>query len=299
MKKHLMILSFCFALIMLFGSCNSATSDDAHESEKVDNIKDNIAYEAYTAYIDVAGMEGASGKIEASKKLLYLSEADIPTPTIKAISVEVLGKRLNADFSQSKVWSVFTPAYVYKTSEGDKITVDSSGKVISFTSASSSSNVIENVDQGKALIPEESLAKATEYFKKLLGDELLSQYSAELPDTSMSVVRIRFRRNNSDFGSYSITDKIIIKLDEEGNLLGYDLYNVGAYDNKNIPADFNDEKIKEIINASLIDNKSDIEVSDQRNLVILSDGRLACNTCFRLIDGEAVGEWASVLIPLE
>ena len=299
MKKHLMILSFCFALIMLFGSCNSAISDDAHESEKVDNKKDDIVYEAYTAYIDVAGMEGASGKIEASKKLLYLSEADIPTPTTKAISVEVLGKRLDADFSQSKVWSVFTPAYVYKTSEGDKITVDSSGKVISFTSASSSSNVIENVDQGKALTPEESLAKATEYFKKLLGDELLSQYSAELPNTSMSVVRIRFRRNNSDFGSYSIVDKIIIKLDEEGNLLGYDLYSVGAYNKKKIPADFNDERIKEIVNASLTDNKSDIEISDQRNLVILADGRMACLTCFRLIDGEAAGSWISVLIPLE
>lgn len=298
MKKHLMILSFALALIMLFGAC-SASPDVESDVEKSGNERDHLAYEVYTAYIGASGVEGASGRIETSNELIYMQDADIPAPTKNTISIEVFGKSRNAEFSKTKVWAAFTPSYIYSTSEGDEITVDSSGKIISFTSSSSSSNIIEYVDQDKALTPEESLAKATEYFKKLLGDELLSQYSAELPDTSMSVVRIRFRRNNFDFGSYSITDKIIIKLDEEGNLLGYDLYNVGAYDNKKIPTGFNDEKIKEIINASLIDNKSDIEVSDQRNLVILSDGRLACNTCFRLIDGEAAGEWTSVLIPLE
>ena len=298
MKKYLMILSSCIALIMLLGSC-SALHNAEPESDKVENIKDDLVYDAYTAYIDASGAEGVSGKIETSKQLIYIKKSDIPAPTQNKMSVDILGKTLNAEFSQSKVWAVFTPSYVYNTSKGDKITVDASGKVISFTSSSSSSNIIEYVDRDKALSPEESLAKAIEYFTEILGEEILSRYSAELPDTSMSVVRIRFRRNDSAFGSYSIDDKIIIKLDEEGNLLGYDLYNVGAYDNKKIPEGFNDEKIKEIINASLIDNKSDIEVSDQRNLVILPDGRMACNTCFRLADGETVGEWTSVLIPLE
>lgn len=298
MKKHLMILSFGLALIMLLGACSSAP-DVEPDVEKSGNEKDHLAYESYTAYISASGVEGTGGRIETSKKLIYLQDADIPAPTKNTISVDVLGKSLNAEFSKRKVWAVFTPTYIYNTPQGDKITVDASGKVISFTSSSSSSNFIEYVDQDNALTPEESLSIATKYLVELLGKAALTEYSAELPDTSMTVVRVRFVRNNTKFDDYYIDDKIIIKLDEEGNLLGYDLYNVGAYDNKNIPADFNDEKIKEIINASLIDNKSDIEVSDQRNLVILSDGRMACNTCFRLIDGGTAGEWASVMIPLE
>lgn len=295
MKKQIAIVSLAFILMMILCSCKFTL---AGENENV-SLQKNSPYESYTAYINPSGLEGSSTKIETSKRLVYLKEADIPSPTKHSVSVDVFGTTHVAEFSQSKVWAVFSPSYVYYTPQGDKVILDSSGKVISFTYAAASSNYVDYIDQDKALTPQESLAIATKYLVALLGKDAAAEYSAELPDTSMTVVRIRFISNNTKFEGYNFDDKIIIKLDENGNLLGYDLYNVGAYENKTIPANINDEKIKQIIEASLIDTKSDIELSSIRNLIILEDGRMACTTCFRLIDGNTVSEWLDVLIPFE
>ena len=82
--------------------------------------------------------------------------------------------------------------------------------------------------------------------------------------------------------------------------MSFEAYNVGKYENKKLPDDFNDSKITEIIKKSLIDSAATIELSSEaKNLIILSDGRLACSTCFRINDKGAVGEWVSVIIPLE
>ncbi len=295
MKKRIAIVSLAFILMTILCSCKSTL---AGENENV-STQENSPYESYTAYINPSGLEGSSTKIETSKRLVYLNETDIPSPTKHSVSVDVFGTKHVAEFAKSKVWAVFSPSYVYNTPQGDKVILDSSGKVISFTSAAASSNFVDYIDQDKVLTPQESLTIATKYLVALLGKDAATEYSAELPDTSMTVVRIRFISNNTKFEGYNIDDKIIIKLDGNGNLLGYDLYNVGAYENKTIPADFNDEKIKQIIEDSLINIKSDIDLSSIRNLIILEDGRMACTTCFRLIDGNTVSEWLDVLIPLE
>lgn len=293
MKKRIVIVSLALVLMMILCSCKSTLAGDGVSSQ------DNSTYESYTAYINPSGLEGSSTKTEASNQLVYMKDADIPAPAKESVSIDVFGTNHIAEFVQSKVWAVFTPSFIYNTLQGDKITLDSSGKIISFTSAAASSNYVDYIEQDKALTPQESLTTATKYLVELIGKDAISEYSAEVPDTSMTVVRVRFIRNNVKFEGYNIDDKIIIKLDEKGNLLGYDLYNVGAYESKTIPADFNDEKIKQIIEESLIEPESDIELSSIRNLIILEDGRMACTTCFHFVDGNTASEWTDVLIPLE
>ena len=94
MKKYLMILSSCIALIMLLGSC-SALHNAEPESDKVENIKDDLVYDAYTAYIDASGAEGVSEKIETSKQNNYKNNIKIRSGKKRTtIYVEVLQRQL-------------------------------------------------------------------------------------------------------------------------------------------------------------------------------------------------------------
>lgn len=51
--------------------------------------------------------------------------------------------------------------------------------------------------------------------------------------------------------------------------MSFQAYNVGKYESKKLPDDFNDSKIAEIINKLLIDSAATIELSrEAKNLII-------------------------------
>ncbi len=291
MKKLISIAMLLAVFILIFSACSPA--DDAKSG-----------YLPMTAYICAAEAEGSAAageKVAASRTYSYLSSEDIPMPQSATLSASVLGNSYTANYESKNIRAVFEPTYTYKTANGDKITVDQSGNVVVFETARYASLFHSAVDTSNCLTPEEALAKATEYLSEIFGAQLAAEYTGELPDVWANSIRVRFRRTETGFDSYSVVDKIVIKIGaSDGEFLSYEAYNVGKYDGKKLPDGFDDNKIIEIIKNSLTDRTKTIELSDEtKKLIILSDGRLACSTYFRITDNGSASEWTGVIIPLE
>lgn len=302
MKKIVLSIICLFSILFSVSSCIeiSVAQDESNDSQSNSMLReDETIYLAMTAYIDVASAEGEEIVLKSQNIFKVLSAEKIPEPEKANMVLKVLGKDYDCAYARKGVVGHNTPSYVYKSEAGDEIEITNSGKITYYASAESFVHYSGAVKEGEALSPEESLSEAKKYLSELFGEETASRFSSDLPDTSTSKVWIRFKPVNNDFGAYKTSEQITLVLSETGELLSFYAYNVNDYLNYQIPANFNDEKIKEIVDASLTDNKSDMEISDKKNLVILSDGRKACYTSFRLIDGEAAGSWISVLIPLE
>ena len=259
----------------------------------------DYGYLKNTAYIDIASAEGGNEIVKSENVYKWLSADKMPEPQNSKTTLSVLGKEYECVYVRKGVMGYGTPLYVYKTAVGDEIEVDNTGKITYYASAESFSHESRKVEENEALSPEESLTAAKSYLCELFGTAVASRFSSELPDTSTSKVWIHFKPKDNGFGTYATSERITLVLSEDGRLLSYYAYNVSSFENKVLPEDFDDEKIKQIINASLIDSRSVIDLSQKRNLVILPDGRMACSMTFRLVDGETVGAWTSVLIPLE
>lgn len=295
MKKEIIIIWVLLASLISFMACSAPTAAD-------DALSGN--YSALTAYICASEAEGSTEtgeKVAASRTYSYLSSEDIPMPQSTTLSTSIFGNSYTANYESKNIRAVFEPTYTYKTANGDKITVDQSGNVVVFETARYASLFHSAVDTSNCLTPEEALAKATEYLSEIFGAQLAAEYSGELPDVWANSIRVRFRRTETGFDSYSVVDKIVIKIGaSDGEFLSYEAYNVGKYDGKKLPDGFDDNKIIEIIKNSLTDRTKAVELSDEtKKLIILSDGRLACSTYFRITDNGSTSEWTGVIIPLE
>ena len=168
-----------------------------------------------------------------------------------------------------------------------------------YKSAAAYDHAERYVTADEALSPEASLAKAREYLVQLFGKDVAARYDAPLPDTSTSTVWFHFKPTDRVKGAYTTAERISLALSEKGELLSYHAYHVGAFDGKDVPADFTDDRIKQIIGESLSGEHGDIELSDERKLITLEGGKIACTMSFRIAEDGAAGEWVSVVIPLE
>ena len=302
MKKMLFLPICLLCLLALFPSCQETLNDvDISSNREINTIvpKDSVVYLPMTAYIDVASAEGGDEITQSEYIYQWVSVEKVPEPPKDRISLTVLGKVCDGSYVRKGVMGYGTPLYVYKTEEGDEFETDISGKVTYYATAESFSHYSRKVDEKESLSSEESLSVAKRYLSELFGDITASRFSSSLPDTSTSKVWIHFKPIDNNYGTYSTSERITLVLSETGELLSYYAYNVNAFQNKKLPEEFNDDKIREIINGSLINKQSAMDLSQKRNLVILPDGRMACSMSFRIINSDTVGAWTSVLIPLE
>ena len=299
MKRRLSFAICLLCFVLLFGSCAKAGSDGGDDGK----------YVAFTAYFNVSNADHLAEEVSAKDVDKGIISAhcwqkataeSFRADAQQQISVSILGNDYSANLAEISVSDFNSPYYLYKTAAGDKIEVDCTGRVTYFESALSFSHFQRTVTKNdEALSPEESLARAQEYLTQLFGAEALARYSAELPDTSNTTVWFFFKPIANSIGVYTNTDRIGIVLSEKGELLAYYAYNVGDFNGKTLPSDFTDDKVKEIIVSSLSTTQGNIELSDNRKLVMLDGNRMACTMGFRVVNGDNVSEWVSVVIPLE
>ena len=119
MKKLLSIILILISTILIFSACSASE-------------KDQSGYLPYTAYISANGTEGVGSVVDAARRYTWPTDEDIPAPKDNTISVTVLGTTYNADYFGKKAQTFGRSEYIYKTNTGDKITVDGSGKILSF-----------------------------------------------------------------------------------------------------------------------------------------------------------------------
>lgn len=256
-------------------------------------------YKAFTAYIDGSLPEGSGQKVRADRVLMTVKPEDLPEPRKSEISVSVLCKQYSAAYAGKDTVGYGIAGYKYETAQGDKLEVDSAGNIMQYKSAAAYDHAERYVTADEALSPEASLAKAREYLVQLFGKDVAARYDAPLPDTSTSTVWFHFKPTDRVKGAYTTAERISLALSEKGELLSYYAYHVGAFDGKDVPADFTDDRIKQIIGESLSGEHGDIELSDERKLITLEGGKIACTMSFRIAEDGAAGEWVSVVIPLE
>mgnify|MGYP004666443447 CR=1 FL=1 len=295
MKRRLSFAICLLCFVLLLGSCAKADSDGGNDGK----------YATLTAYFEKSNVEslvqsGFSKEIKSDRYFQSLPVSAFENQAKIQISVSVLNENFNATYQSTSVLGYNEAFFTYKTDAGDQIEIDTSGRITHFESAESFSHVIRRVTgEDNALSPEESLAKATNYLQLLFGENVAARYSAELPDTSNTTVWFFFKPIANSIGVYTNTDRIGIVLSEKGELLAYYAYNVGDFNGKTLPSDFTDDKVKEIIVSSLSTTQGNIELSDNRKLVMLDGNRMACTMGFRVVNGDNVSEWVSVVIPLE
>ncbi len=301
MKKIILLVCW-LSVLSLFISCSGTygvQNTSSYKEMDMNDPEDYSAYSAMTAYIDVTSVEGGEQIAKSEYVYKWVSAEKLPDPQKTRMSLTVLGKDYDGKYIGKKAMGYGVPLYVYKTDAGDEIEIDESGKITYYASTKAFSHYSKKVDETEAISPEQSLTLAKKYLQQLFGNETASRFSSSLPDTSTSKVWIHFKPIDNNYGIYSTSERITLVLSETGELLSYYAYNVNAFQNKTLPTEFNDVKVKEIINESLIDKQSSMDLSQKRNLVILPDGRMACSMSFRLMKGDTVGAWTSVLIPLE
>ena len=299
MKRRLSFAICLLCFVLLFGSCAKAGSDGGDDGK----------YVAFTAYFNVSNADHLAEEVSAKDVDKGIISAhcwqkataeSFRADAQQQISVSILGNDYSANLAEISVSDFNSPYYLYKTAAGDKIEVDCTGRVTYFESALSFSHFQRTVTKNdEALSPEESLARAQEYLTQLFGTEALARYSAELPDTSGTVVWCFFKPVAREIGTYKNTDRITIVLTEKGTLLKYYAYNLGAFDKVELPADFTDAKVRQIIGASLNNQTCNIELDSNKQLVIFDRNRVACSVAFRVVNGDNVSKWVSVVIPLE
>ena len=290
MKKLLSIILLFTATILIFSACSASK-------------KDQSGYLPYTAYISANGTEGVGSVVDAARRYTWPTDEDIPAPKDNTISVTVLGTTYNADYFGKKAQTFGRSEYIYKTNTGDKITVDGSGKILSFETSNSFSYYIENayVENVKSKIksPEEYLEIATKFAQGIYGENITSTYNGKVPQIITTSIQVSFFATTNKESEFRITDNFTINISAEGEFLAYYDYGVNDFKNKSIPNDLTNDRIEQIILDSLINKNTQIELSNTKTLVILGDGRLACYTSFKIANGNNESEWTSVVIPLE
>lgn len=311
-KSIILILITCISAISVC-SCNyieeskypmtdetsvvlEVTAENSYSEEK----KVSEEYLKLTAYIGSSQIMGEGGKkINVLKEYKNLRPADISEPNISERVFTIMNKQYSGVFLRTDVVNFNTPAYVYKASDGTQITVDQNGNIVEVEFAEYFSYYVDYPDPNDLLSVEEYNNCATVHLTNIYGKEIASRYIVYNTTMYTNVIKVYFEANDIKNDEYTTNDRIMIKLDTEGNLLGYYGSCVGLYNNKIIPVMLKDDFIIEMVRASLAEISDQIEVHIEKKLVILSDGRMACYANFRLIDGEKAGDWAKVLIPLE
>lgn len=284
MKYQVLLISCILCLAICLGSCSTAETE----------------FVAMTAYFDDGSVEGVRQSIESDYMFDIMDTSRLPDPEKESISVNILGARYDAAYVGKEAVGYGVARFEYKTAQGDMLKLDSQGNIVQFKKAEYSSMFLQDVAANEALSPENSLQKAREYLVRIFGETIAARFEAPLPDTSGNTVWFHFKPTNRDKGAYTTSERIALVLNEKGELLAFYAYHVGAFDGKELPPDFTDAKIKDIINASLTERCDNIELSDTRKLVVLEGRRMACVMSFRIMndDGTERGH-ASVVIPLE
>lgn len=282
MKKFTPLILYVLCVLILLSSCGKA--------EK---------YEPMTAYI-ASGTEGVDNVVRSNHQYRFISEEDVPEPQDTSISATIMGTTYVAEYERKSAYGATQYQYVYKTAAGDRLTLNSDGDVVYFENAARTSLYMDEVDPNDCISAETALAKASEYLVQIVGAEIASKYAGELPDIWCNAISVNFKKINPKFSGYNTNESITIEVSVTGDFYGYKLDRAEQYEDKTIPSDFNDDKIIELIRSSLNSDAYSIELSSYgKSLIILADGRLACTTCFRLVENGVPGEWADVMIPLE
>ncbi len=272
---------------------------DVTDNSLDDNLT-NSTYLPFTAYISSTKNNlGVSERVESVNRYQRMHASDYAEPDATERNFTFMQKMYVGSYIGKNIGGFDSPAYTYKCSDTTQITADVNGRIIQVSLPERFTYPVEYAKAEELLPPEIYVSYAFEYLCEILGDKVASRYEANAPDLTLTHIWVTFCSKDTDFEGFNTSDDIRIVLDVQGNLLEYRGVNVGLYKDKIIADTFTVEAIIEMIRASLTKSDVQIELSDKRNLVILSDGRMACYANFRLIDGEKAGDWAKVLIPLE
>lgn len=314
MKKITIYLLIMCTISSLISSCsnndmldnvdtNIADVDTAISDTTDNSLDDNLTkstYLPFTAYISSTKNNlGVSEKVESIHHYQRMHANDYEEPENTEQNFTFMQKSYVGSYIGINIGGFDSPAYTYQCYDTTKISVDANGRIIQVSLPDRFTYPVEYAKAEELLSPEIYVNYAFEYLCKILGDKTASRYEANTPDLTLTHIWITFSSKDTDFEGFNASDDIRIVLDVQGNLLEYRGVNVGLYKDKKVPDTFTVEAITEMIRLSLTKSDVQIELSDKRNLVILSDGRMACYTNFRLIEGEKVGDWAKVLIPIE
>ena len=309
-KMVILILVVCISAIFVC-SCNYRTDSEAWESGEVNGSFEGSAdplaseevsagYLKNTAYIGLSQVMGGNGKkINVINEYKNLKPSDIFAPDSAERIFTLMNKQYTGKFLKTTVVNFNTPAYVYKASDGTQVIIDQNGNIVDMDTAESFTYYVDYPDSDDLLSEKEYNDYAIGYLNDIYGNEIASRYSIYSTTMFTNIIKVYFRANELNDTEYKTNDKIMIRLDINGKLLGYSGRCVGLYANKNVSEILSDDSIVEMTKASLEENNSRIEVHSQKALVILSDGRMACYANIRLIDGDTTGDWVVVVIPLE
>ncbi len=261
--------------------------------------KTQPTYLSFTAYISSTKNNlGVSNKVEAVNHYRRIRASDFAAPESTERDFTFMQKMFVGSYTGIGIGGFDSPAYTYECSDKTQITVDSNGRIIQVSLPERFTYPVDYAKPNELLSPDTYVNYAFEYLQEILGENA-SRYEANNPDLTLTHIWVTFDAKDINFDGFCTFDDILIVLDLEGNLLEYQGDNVGLYKDKTVPDTITEDSIIEMIRRSLTESNAQIELSDQRNLVILSDGRMACYTNFRLVDDEKAGDWARVLIPLE
>lgn len=318
--KHLLknALFIVFSLIIAVSSvaCSTDGSGDSNidmptsDSSATNNTENTDDYQSplkqYIPYISIENVDNANNLVNNNviKELeTYTYQLETaPDPAQAEFTINFLGKQLTGQYTtgynSKKTERRNHYRYNYQTENGEKFSINENGLLTSWTGTKNSnqcipSNSSDAIDLEQAisickeLLPQEFYAKFPKYTIEIFSDPNTTPDS-----TAYSIAFV------SLYDGIKVSHQVNFTLGLNGELLNYGTINLGRFDAKLFPADFDQQKINEILDNVFVKANTQYEIY-RTTITLMSDNTLACSVGIMIYEGGEYLTSIAIDIPLE
>ena len=262
----------------------------------------DVRYEKYQPYVEkreVAGTPIAYEEYFSSLNYYEKGEYDLPKAG-ESITFDFLNEtytgQYRSSFSEAYGKNMYELSYI--TENGNEFIINENGKVVGF-SAEDAQVIRQSVTEDTKKSPEQIEAIVSSMIHEIYGEtdiEFFIELSGphNMPTDWGEIYSANISYN---IDGYQTSESLILNYALDGTLLSMLSNNLGRFDGKCVPDDFNKEKADGIISDMFKDETEDYFIRSYI-LDILEDGSLAMKSTVDITVDEVVYSF-SIIIPLE
>lgn len=262
----------------------------------------DVRYEKYQPYVEkreVAGTPISYEECFSSLNYYEKGEYDLPKAG-ESITFDFLNETYTGQYrsSSSEAYGKNMYELSYIAENGNEFIINENGQVVGF-SVKNPKDIRQAVTEDTKKSPEQIEAIVSSMIHEIYGEtdiEFLIELSGphNMPTDWGEIYSANISYN---IDGYQTSESLILNYALDGTLLSMLSNNLGRFDGKSVPDDFNKEKADGIISDMFRDETEDYFIRSYI-LDILEDGSLAMKSTVEITVDELVNSFA-VIIPLE
>ena len=262
----------------------------------------DVRYKKYQPYVEKREVAGTPIAYEEYFSLVdYYEKGEYDLPKFReSITFDFLNETYTGQYrsSSSKAYGKNMYELSYITENGNEFIINENGQIVGF-SANNPKEIRQAVTEDTKKSPEQIEAIVSSMIHEIYGETDIDFFIELSGPHNMPAdwgeIYSAYISYNID--GYQTSESLILNYALDGTLLSMLSNNLGRFDGKSVPDDFNKEKADGIISDMFKDETEDYFIRSYI-LDILEDGSLAMKSTVDITVDEVVNSFA-VIIPLE